>query len=106
MGHVTHLTEFGTLSQLDSLVPENNNYMIRGFPTRSHLKSESLTRDFLGLTGDDNGGVDGASVHASTNVKDMLTFTGGVEYHHALLKPQQGFGFLGTTTAPETWGNC
>ncbi|XP_027350957.1 protein indeterminate-domain 12-like [Abrus precatorius] len=114
MCHVTQLGtgEFGTLSQLDPVVPD---YM-RGFPIRS-LKSDRLTRDFLGLTGDANGGVDGGNggaVDVSMNVKDMLTFTGGVEYHqphsqhhhHALMKPQQRFGFLGTTTAPETWGNC
>ncbi|RDX78905.1 Protein indeterminate-domain 12 [Mucuna pruriens] len=104
MGHVTQLGtgKFGTVSQLDVVVPDNN-YM-RGFPARS-LKSDRLTRDFLGLTGDANG----ATVDVSTNVKDMLTFTGGVDYHqphrqhhhHALLKPQQRFGF-----APETWGNC
>ncbi|WVZ07599.1 hypothetical protein V8G54_020945 [Vigna mungo] len=108
MGHVTQL---GTASQLDPLVVPDS-YM-RGFPGRS-LKNDRLTRDFLGLTAEVNGGVDGAAVDVSTNVKDMLTFAGGVEYHqplrqhhhHALLKPQQGFGFLETTTAPETWGNC
>ncbi|KAL2320990.1 hypothetical protein Fmac_029959 [Flemingia macrophylla] len=86
MGHVTtQLGEFGTLSQLGQVVPDYA--MMRGFPARS-LKSDRLTRDFLGLT---NGGVDG----------------GAMEYHRpALLKPQQGFGFLGTTNAPETWGNC
>ncbi|TKY62415.1 indeterminate-domain 12 [Spatholobus suberectus] len=74
MGHVTQLGagEFGTVSQLDSVVQDN--YM-RGFPTRS-LKSDRLTRDFLGLRGDANGGVDGDAVDVSANVKDMLTFTG------------------------------
>lgn len=108
MGHVTQL---GTASQLDPLVVPDS--YIRGFPGRS-LKNDRLTRDFLGLTAEVNGGVDGAAVDVSTNVKDMLTFAGGVEYHqplrqhhhHALLKPQQAFGFLETTTAPETWGNC
>ncbi|XP_020208185.1 protein indeterminate-domain 12 [Cajanus cajan] len=100
MGHVTHLGEFETLSQLDPVVPD---YMMRGFPTGS-LRSDRLTRDFLGLA---NGG----AADVSTNVNDMLAFAGGAEYHqahrHVLLKPQQGsaFGFLGTTTAPETWGN-
>ena len=112
MGHVTQLGagEFGTVSQLDPVVVPD---YVRGFPGRS-LKSDRLTRDFLGLTGEANGGVDGAAVDVSTNVKDMLSFAGGVEYlqplrqhhHHTLLKPQQGFGFLETTTAPETWGNC
>ncbi|KAG4916123.1 hypothetical protein AAZX31_19G145600 [Glycine max] len=112
-GHVNHVThhlgsgEFGigTVSQLDPVVAvPDNNYM------RTTFKGDRLTRDFLGLTADATGG----AVDVSTNVKDMLTFAGGVEYHqphrqhhhHALLKPQQGFGFLGTATAPETWGNC
>ncbi|CAJ1903494.1 unnamed protein product [Sphenostylis stenocarpa] len=113
MGHVTQLGagEFGTVCELDPVVVPDS-YM-RGFPVRS-LKSDHLTRDFLGLTAEPNGGVEGSSVDVSTNVKDMLTFAGSVEYHqphrqhhhHALLKPQQGFGFLGTTTAPDTWGNC
>ena len=63
----------------------------------------------------------GSAVDVSIDVKDMLTFTAGsVEYNHhhhqqqpyqhhhnnSLFKPQQGFGFLGTTTGPEYWGNC
>ncbi|KAK7336788.1 hypothetical protein VNO77_17336 [Canavalia gladiata] len=106
MDHVTHFgpPEFGTVSQLDSVVPE----YIRGFP-----RSDRLTRDFLGLTPNANCGVNGGNGNVSMNMKDMLTFTGGgVEYqqpqhhHHALFKPQQRFAFLGTTTTPETWGNC
>ncbi|TKY52665.1 indeterminate-domain 12 [Spatholobus suberectus] len=105
--HVTQLSmaELGTVTQLDSVPPER--YMnMRG------LKSnDGLTRDFLGLT-------NGAAVDVSIDVKDMLTFTGGsVEYNHhhqpyehhhnnSLFKPQQGFGFLGATTGPESWGNC
>ncbi|XP_061369079.1 protein indeterminate-domain 12-like [Gastrolobium bilobum] len=108
MGHVTHhlgMGEFGTLSQLDSVVPDYMS-MQRGFP-----KNDRLTRDFLGVKRDANEGVDGGKgcvVDVSLNVKDALTFAGGVEYHHqhAPLKPLQGFGLLGTTTAPETWGNC
>ncbi|KAK7285293.1 hypothetical protein RJT34_20059 [Clitoria ternatea] len=92
MGHVTHAAEFGTLSQLDSVLPD-------------YVKSahDRLTRDFLGLTGDADGGIhggNGAAVDVSINVKDMLTFAGGVEYRNqALLKPQQqqhGFSLLGT----------
>ncbi|KAJ1433109.1 Zinc finger C2H2-type [Sesbania bispinosa] len=106
VGSMTHLnmTEFGTVShhQLDSVVLPEPEYM-------TMARNHNLTRDFLGITGDANGGVNGASVDVSMNVKDMLTFTGGVDihhHHHALLKPQQGFEFLGTATAPETWGNC
>ncbi|KAF5937417.1 hypothetical protein HYC85_024923 [Camellia sinensis] len=81
-------------------------------------KSDSLTRDFLGLTGDcDDGGVD-----VNVNVRNLLSFTGGVEFpaaatynerDHTLLKAQaQGFGFGFAEPPPppppasETWGNC
>ncbi|GFZ13596.1 C2H2 and C2HC zinc fingers superfamily protein [Actinidia rufa] len=57
-------------------------------------KNDRLTRDFLGLTGDQGGGGD-----ANVNVRNMLMFTGGVEFpttayerDHTLLKAQ-GFGF-------------
>jgi hypothetical protein len=43
-----------------------------------NLKNDDLTRDFLGLT---NGGGNGGSIDVSIDVKDMLTFKGGVEYH-------------------------
>lgn len=107
MGHVTQsqpsVAEFGSVS----LSPD---YM-RGFMTRS-LKSERLTRDFLGLTAHANGaGRNGGALDVSVNARDMLSFMGGVEYlpydyhhHHLLFKSQQGFGFLGTNSAPETWG--
>ncbi|XP_057438623.1 protein indeterminate-domain 12-like [Lotus japonicus] len=107
MSHVTGLGrgEFGMTSQLDSVVqlPE---YM-------ATLKSDHrLTRDFLGLTEDADGG-------GGIDMKGVLNFTGDMlnhhqahhyhhhHHHHRLLKPQeQGFEFLRTTTAPETWGNC
>ncbi|XP_061338121.1 protein indeterminate-domain 12-like [Gastrolobium bilobum] len=132
LSRVTQLSmgEFGTVTHLDSVVP--NHYMnMRGLTpaaaattitTARNLKNDHLTRDFLGLTGDAaNGGGNSGAVDVSINVKDMLTFTGSVEYHHqqqqqqlqpyehhnnSVFKSQQGFGFLGTTTAPESWGNC
>ncbi|RDX83604.1 Protein indeterminate-domain 12 [Mucuna pruriens] len=105
--HVTQLSmaELGTVTQLDSVPPERYMNM------RGLKNSDGLTRDFLGLA---NAG----AVDVSIDVKDMLTFTGGsaeynhhhqpYEHHHnnSLFKPQQGFGFLGTTTGPESWGNC
>ncbi|KAG5080069.1 hypothetical protein JHK86_004134 [Glycine max] len=113
--HVTQLSmaELGTeTTHLDSVpLPPDQRYMsMRGI----NSNNDGLTRDFLGLT---NGG----AVDVSIDVKDMLTFTAGsVEYNHhhhqqqpyqhhhnnSLFKPQQGFGFLGTTTGPEYWGNC
>ncbi|KAI4301198.1 hypothetical protein L6164_034500 [Bauhinia variegata] len=112
LGHVTQLgmAEFGTMSQLDSVGQDYVN--VRGFASRN-LKDDRLTRDFLGLTGDANGS-DGGN-NGAVNVKDMLTFTGGAavgyqpyehHHHHPLFKSQQSFGFVGTTTVPETWGNC
>ncbi|KAF7818364.1 protein indeterminate-domain 12-like [Senna tora] len=69
-----------------------------GFTTRTSLKSEHLTRDFLGLTGD---------AHSRPADGDVMTFTGDMyqQQHHSLFKSRQAFGFVGTTTAPETWGN-
>ena len=100
------LNQFGSVTQLDSVDHYINN--MRGCLTGKN--DDGLTRDFLGLT---NGGGNGGD---SLDVKDMLTFTGGVEYHQhqphqnmMMLKSQSqqaGFGFLGTTTVPESWGNC
>ncbi|KVI11617.1 protein indeterminate-domain 12 [Cynara cardunculus var. scolymus] len=67
-------------------------------------KTDRLTRDFLGLTGDQeddhhhHGG--GADVNVSVNMRNMLTYTGGIEI------PTHGFGFAEPTTASEAWGNC
>ncbi|XP_057507630.1 protein indeterminate-domain 12-like [Actinidia eriantha] len=63
-------------------------------------KSDYLTRDFLGLTGDQCGGGGGSGGgDANVNMRNMLTFTGGVDFpttayerDHTLLKAQ-GFGF-------------
>ncbi|KAF3436246.1 hypothetical protein FNV43_RR23338 [Rhamnella rubrinervis] len=73
-------------------------------------KSDRLTRDFLGLTGDGNGGhgTGNGAVNVSVNVKDMLTYTGNVEFqpyerNHSLLKTQ-AFGFA--EAASDTWADC
>nr|KYP48619.1 Zinc finger protein MAGPIE [Cajanus cajan] len=105
-GPTHHVTQLGMAELVDSVAPE------RYINMRSIKNNDGLTRDFLGLT-------NGSAVDVSIDVKDMLTFTGGsVEYNHhhqryehrhnnnSLFKPQQGFGFLGTTTGPESWGNC
>ncbi|XP_045788643.1 protein indeterminate-domain 12-like [Trifolium pratense] len=101
------MSEFGSVTQIDSVDHYINNMRDR------NLKNEDLTRDFLGLT---NGGGNGGAVDVTIDMKDMLTFTGGLEYHghqpHENMtmfrqSQQQGFGFLGTTaTVPESWGNC
>ncbi|MED6175060.1 hypothetical protein PIB30_074939 [Stylosanthes scabra] len=121
VGH--HVTELGNMTQLDSVHFMNNMGGFSNNNVKSLKSSDDLTRDFLGLTGDANGEgggnsrANGGTVDVSMNMKDMLTYTGNIDYphqrqhhHHGqqlLFKPpQQGFGFLGTTTAPESWGNC
>ncbi|XWS31520.1 hypothetical protein CRYUN_Cryun23aG0083600 [Craigia yunnanensis] len=71
--------------------------------------SDRFTRNFLGLTGDHHhhGGGNG-NFNFSVNMRDVLTYPGGVELQHfegdhSLLKPQ-GFGFA--EPASETWGDC
>lgn len=56
-------------------------------------KTDRLTRDFLGLTSDQEVDHHG---DANVSVRNMLTYTGGIEI------PAHGFG----TTASEAWGNC
>ncbi|KAK8498879.1 hypothetical protein V6N12_044612 [Hibiscus sabdariffa] len=75
-----------------------------GFGAGNHF-----TRDFLGLTVDHrhHGGGSG-SVNVSMNVREVLTYAGGLELQqferdHSLLKPQ-GLGFA--EPASETWGDC
>lgn len=82
-------------------------------------KSDRLTRDFLGLTGEhgngggQNGNVDvdvDVNVNVNVNVRNLLTFTGGVGFptydrDHSLLK-SHGFGFADPPPPSETWGNC
>ncbi|KAI3526696.1 hypothetical protein L1887_05957 [Cichorium endivia] len=63
-------------------------------------KTDRLTRDFLGLTGDQEDDHHRGGVEANVNVRDMLTYTGGIEI------PAHGFGFTEPTTASEAWGNC
>ncbi|CAL0320561.1 unnamed protein product [Lupinus luteus] len=112
--HLTHLSmgEFGTVTtQLsNSVVPHHNHYNMKGL-------NKNETRDFLGLTNGGDGRNGGNNVDVSINMKDMITFTGSVDYqnqpyenhhhqHSQFKYHQQGFGFVGTTTATESWGNC
>lgn len=73
--------------------------------------SDGLTRDFLGLTGDQCGGggsSGGGSGNGNGNVRELLPFTGAVKFsaydrdHNSLLK-HHGFGFTETCSG---WGNC
>ncbi|KAH7577593.1 hypothetical protein JRO89_XS01G0271800 [Xanthoceras sorbifolium] len=110
MGHMTHQLNMGEFAQIDSVSHISpGTYM--GF-TSGNLstwqKTDRLTRDFLGLAADANGNenVNGGGVNVSMNMRDVLTYTGGVElqqYERSLLKPQS-FGFAEPAT--ETWGDC
>ncbi|XP_062085365.1 protein indeterminate-domain 12 [Humulus lupulus] len=123
---VGHVTEFGRVM---SRHPVMNEFILGRGLTSDDLatwrKSDRLTRDFLGLTADVNnnnnsnnniivgggGGGGGESLgNGSANVKDMLTYTGGVEFppfdqrvHSSLMKPQV-FGFVEAAT--QTWADC
>lgn len=116
--------ELGSAGQVHvnsaSHVAQGPNYNLNSLATWQ--KSDRLTRDFLGLTGecgDDHGhaasNTNGSSggVNASMNVREILTYTGGVGFHqqqynerdHSLLKPHGGFGFA-QPSASKTWGDC
>ncbi|XP_010279249.1 PREDICTED: protein indeterminate-domain 12-like [Nelumbo nucifera] len=102
---INRLEELGTMSQVGAGMPPG--YL--GFPSgnlSTWQKNDRLTRDFLGLTGDCGGGGDGS---VSVNVKDLLSFTGGVDFapydrDHSVMKPP-GFGFT-EQAASEAWGDC
>lgn len=102
---VGHMTRFDNMSQQQ--IDQQVSHM-GGFTSGEIAKwhnTDHLTRDFLGLT-DSNGGA-GDVGHG--DFKDMLTFTGGVQFQQqppyerdqSLLKPH-GFGFA--EAASETWG--
>ncbi|KAL8548172.1 hypothetical protein ACS0TY_007480 [Phlomoides rotata] len=70
-----------------------------------HKSSDGLTRDFLGLTGD-QGGSGGSS--GDGMVRELLPFTGGVKFpaydrDHNYVFKHQGFGFTETCSG---WSNC
>ncbi|KAG8653919.1 protein indeterminate-domain 12 [Manihot esculenta] len=116
--HMTQLDmgDLGTVSQAatDSVsqISRQGSYLGN---LAAWQKNDHLTRDFLGLTGDGhvgNGNVGNGNggVNVSMNVREILTYTGGVglqqysERDHTLLKPH-GFGFP-QQPASETWGDC
>lgn len=73
-------------------------------------KSDRLTRDFLGLTaeeGNNNNGRRGGNVEV--NVRNLLSYTGGVEFSSAYERDHshhhQAYGFAEPAVS-ETWGNC
>lgn len=118
VGHMAGLAmgEFGTLCHnVNGTVGHISTEFLGGFTSgdlATWQKSDRLTRDFLGLTGDGNGGhgtTANGAVNVSVNVKDMLTYTGSVEFqpyerHHSLLKTQ-AYGFA-EAAASDTWGDC
>jgi len=122
--HMTQLDmgELGSAGQVyvDSVshVSQGPSYNLNSLATWQ--KSDRLTRDFLGLTAPECGDHHGhaasnanGSVNVSMNVREILTYTGGVGFHqqqynerdHSLLKPHGGFGFA-QPSASEAWGDC
>lgn len=74
-------------------------------------KSQGLTRDFLGLTGGERGerGNVDVNVNVNVNLRNLLSYTGGVEFQgcdrdHTLIRTRVGFG--SDPHGSETWGNC
>ncbi|PON94976.1 TFIIH C1-like domain containing protein [Trema orientale] len=125
---VGHVTDFGR--PVGRHVMNNDQFLLgRTGLTPGDLatwrKSDRLTRDFLGLTADGNSSdnntigrgdhgrsnLGNGAVNVSVNVKDMLTYAGGVEFvgpcdqrdHNSLLKPQV-FGFA--EAASQAWADC
>lgn len=107
---MTHMVGFG-IDELGSVVSHGNIDSVMRDTSVEFLSDLStwhngdrLTRDFLGLTGDNNGAV-------NVNVKDVLNYASGVDFNHdqfehelrnhSLLKPQ-AFGFA--EAASQAWG--
>lgn len=118
MGHMAGLAvnEFGTLGHTVNTVSHHISTEFLGGLTSRDLatwqKSDRLTRDFLGLTGDCNGGhgPPGSGNGAVSVRGDMLTYTGSVEFqpyerNRSLLKTQ-AFGFAAEAAASDTWADC
>lgn len=113
VGHMTHfnmqnIPEFGPPNHIESLSQLDPDYA-------TWQKTDRLTRDFLGLTGDGNSGVgsgggSGGSgvVQVSMSVKDMLTYGSGLEMfkpHNNNNSSNNNFGYA-EPAANETWGDC
>lgn len=115
--------ELGTVvshSSIDSVMSDTSSvefFNVSGLTSRdlsTWKKSDRFTRDFLGLTGDNDGpnGGGGGAMNVSVSAKDMLTYTRGVGFQqyecetcdHSLLKPQ-AFGF-NETDASQAWDDC
>ncbi|KAL4588132.1 hypothetical protein LXL04_001012 [Taraxacum kok-saghyz] len=96
--------DMGELVQVTSaavITPEYHQHMgLVSGNIATWQKTDRLTRDFLGLTGDQEDDHHGGGVEANVNVRNMLTYTGGIQI------PAHGFGFSEPTTASEAWGNC
>ncbi|XP_030503794.2 protein indeterminate-domain 12 [Cannabis sativa] len=109
VGHVTD--QLGRVMSGRHHVTTNEFILGRGLTSddlATWRKSDRLTRDFLGLTADTNNNNNNTG---GGDVKDMLTYTGGVEFppldqrvHSSLLKPQV-FGFA-EAAASQSWADC
>ncbi|KAD3338272.1 hypothetical protein E3N88_33793 [Mikania micrantha] len=91
MGELGHVTPAGVLS------PEYHRHLgLASGNVYTWQKTDRLTRDFLGLTGDQADGHRGGGMEANVHLRGMLTYAGGIEI------PADGFG----AGDSEAWGNC
>ncbi|XP_065864336.1 protein indeterminate-domain 12 [Euphorbia lathyris] len=97
------------MSQLDTVTQTHHHHLAN---LATWQKNDRLTRDFLGLTahhhhhGNANVGIANGGVNVSMNLREMLTYTGGVGLQQFSERPPLlGFGFA-QPHASETWGDC
>ncbi|GAV91476.1 zf-C2H2 domain-containing protein [Cephalotus follicularis] len=105
MAHLSNMAQLGNIHSVSHISPEYLGFTSGNLSTWQ--KSDRLTRDFLGLTAADhgNGNGNGSAVNVSMDVREMLSYAGGLELQHyerdhSVLKPHD-FGF-----AEPTWGDC
>ncbi|KAL5702192.1 hypothetical protein ACHQM5_027439 [Ranunculus cassubicifolius] len=99
MGELSQVPHMGTRISPGCLKPNSGLFA-------SWQKSDSQTRDFLGLTGDC--GTGGGDAVRNVNVRDMFSFTRTVDFPsydrgRSSVRPPD-FGFA--DPASETWGDC
>ncbi|KAJ0946316.1 putative transcription factor C2H2 family [Helianthus annuus] len=88
--------DMGELGHVTSSVGYHQHVGLTSGSIATWHKTDRLTRDFLGLTGDQEVDHHGG-VEANVNVRSMLTYTGGIE-----IPADGGFG----TSGSDAWGNC
>ncbi|MCD9645644.1 hypothetical protein HAX54_034688 [Datura stramonium] len=125
VSHVNSTMAHLNRASLGHVTPKISPHDFLGFGSENMSgnwqKSENLTRDFLGLTGDhdhdESSSAGGGGLMANGNGLLLSYGRGGngmqdfqhtlYERDHSVLKHQLGFGFAAAAeSATETWGNC